>query len=141
MKVNISRIDKDKNSDVNAEVSKPMSKTSPRKNKNSEFVSTCHHFLIVGHIRPKFPKLSSLSTPKVRPLSRKHSCYHCGASGHTRPNCFKLFPLKRVSNRSHPLSKGFVPILGELSKALSFLTQFQKNSNSYSKCAFVFFFL
>ena len=48
----------------------------------------------------------------------------------TRPNCFKLFPHKRVSNRSHPLSKGSVPISGELLKVLSFLTQFQGNSNS-----------
>ena len=33
-------------------------------------------------------------------------------------------------NRSHPLSKDSVPILGELLKGLSFLTQFQGNSNS-----------
>ena len=114
-----------------------MSKTPPRKNTNSEFVHTCHHCHIVGHIRPNFPKLRSLSTSKVRPPSRKpsnskttHVCHHCGASGHTRPNCFKLFPHKRVLNRSHPLSKGSVPILGELLKALNSLTQFQGNSNS-----------
>ena len=100
-------------------------------NKNSEFVPTCHHCHIVGHIRPNCPKLRYLSTSKVRSPSRKlssskitHICHHCGASGHTRPNCLKLFPHKRVSNRSHPLSKGSVPILGELLKALSFLTQF-----------------
>ena len=57
-------------------------------------------------------------------------CYHCGVSGHTCPNCFKLFPYNRVSNRSYPLSKGPVPILGGLLKALSFLTQFQENLNS-----------
>ena len=114
-----------------------MSKTPSRKNKNSEFVPTYHHCHIVGHIRPNCPKLRSLSTPKVRPLSRKHSssktthvCHHCGVFGHTHPNCFKLFPCKRVSNRSHPLSKGSVPILGELLKTLSFLNQFQGNSNS-----------
>ena len=61
---------------------------------------------------------------------RPHVCHHCGVSGHIRPNCFKLFPHKRVSNRSHPLSKGSVPILSELLKVLSFLTQFQGNSNS-----------
>ena len=98
---------------------------------------TCHHCHIVGHIRPNCPKLRSLSTSKVRPPSRKlssskttHVCHHCDASGHTRPNCFKLFPHKRVSNRSHPFSKGSVPILGELLKVLSFLIQFQGNSNS-----------
>ena len=137
MKVNIARIDKGKNSDVNAEISKPMSKIPPRKNKNSEFVPTCHHCHIVGHIRPNCPKLRYPSTSKVRPPSRKlskskttHVCHHYGASGHTRPNCFKLFPHKRVSNRSHPLSTGSVPILSELLKVLSFLTQFQGNSNS-----------
>ena len=118
MKASIARIDNGKNSDVNAKVSKPMSKTCPKKNKNSEFVPICHHCHIVGHIRPNCPKLRSLSTSKVRPYSRKlssskttHVCHHCGASGHTHPNCFKLFPHKRESNRSHPLSKGSIPIL------------------------------
>lgn len=106
LKANIARIDKGKNFDVNTEVSKPMSKTPPRLNKNSKFVPTCHYCHIVGHIRPNCPKLRSLSTSKVRTSSRKlssskttHVCHHCGASGHTRPNCFKLFPHKRVSNR------------------------------------------
>ena len=99
-----------------------------------KFLNLCHHCHIVGHIRPNCPKLS---TSKVRPPSRKlssskttHVCHHCGGSGHTRPNCFKSFPHKQVSNRSHPLSKGSVPILGELLKILNFLTQFQGNSNS-----------
>ena len=43
LKANIAMIDKGKNSNVNAKISKPMSKTPPRKNKNSEFVLTCHH--------------------------------------------------------------------------------------------------
>ena len=101
LKVNIARIDKGKQSDINIEISKPMSKTPPRLNKNSKFVPICHHCHIIGHIRPNCPKLRSLSTAKVRPPSRKsssskttHICHHCGASGHTRPNCFKLFPYK-----------------------------------------------
>ena len=52
LKANIARIDKSKQSDVNTEVSKPMSKTPPRLIKNSEFVPTCHHCHIVGHIKP-----------------------------------------------------------------------------------------
>ena len=99
LKANIARIDKSKQSNVNLEVSKLMSKTPPRLNKNSECVPTCHHCHIVGHIRPNCPKLRSLSTFKVRPPSRKpsspkttHVCHHCSASGHTRSNCFKLFP-------------------------------------------------
>ena len=128
LKANIARIDKGKKFDINAKISKPMSKTSPRLNKNSEFVPTCHHCHIFG---PNCTKLRSLSTYKVRPPSKKpssskttHVCHHCDISGHTRPNCFKLSPHKQVSNRSHPLSRGFVPILGELLKTLSFLTQF-----------------
>jgi len=119
-----------------------MSKTLPSLNIKYiyiyKFAHTCHHCHIVGHIRPNCPKLKSLSTSKVRLPSRKsssfkttHVCHHCGASDHTRPNCFKLFPPKRVSNTSHPLSKSSVPIFGELLKDLSFLTQFQGNSNSF----------
>ena len=114
-----------------------MSKTPHSLNKKSKFVPTCHHCHIVGHIRPNCPKLRSLSTSKVRPPSMKprsskttQVCHHGGASSHTHPNCFKLFPYKRVYKRSHPLSKGSVPILGELLKVLSFLTQFQGNFNS-----------
>ena len=73
LKANIARIDKGKNSDVNAEVSKPMSKNPPRLNKNFDYVLTCHHCDIVGHIRLNCPKLRSLSTSKVRPPSGKHS--------------------------------------------------------------------
>ena len=101
MKANFARIDKGKISDVNAEVSKSMSKTLPRLNKNSVFVPTCHHCHIVGYIRTNCLKLRSLSAPKVRSPSRKPSssktarvCHHYGVSGHTRPNCFKLFPHK-----------------------------------------------
>ena len=137
LKGSFARIDKGKNFDDNAKVSKPMTKTPLRLKEKSEFVPTCHHCHIVGHIRPNCPKLRSLSTSKVKPPSRKlssskttHVCHHCGASSHTYPNCFKLFPHMRVANRSHPLSKDFIPILGELLKVLSFLTQFQGNSNS-----------
>ena len=98
MNANIAKIDKGKQSDANAKVSKPMSKTLPRLNKNSEFVPTWHHCHIVGHIRPNCPKLS---TSKVRPPSRKsssskatHVYHHCDGSSHTRLNCFKLFSHK-----------------------------------------------
>ena len=137
LKANIARIDKGKQSDVFVEVSKPMSKTPTRLNKNSKCVPICHHCHIVGHIRPNYPKLRSLSTSKVRPPSRKssssktvHVCHYCGVSGHIRPNCFKLYPQKQVSKRLEVSSQGPIPLFGELLKALSFLTQFQKNLNS-----------
>ena len=61
---------------------------------------------------------------------RPHVCHHCGVSGHIRPNCFKLYPQKQVPKRSRVSSQGPTPLFGELLKALSFLTQFQENSNS-----------
>ena len=67
LKVNIARIDKGKQSDINIEISKPMSKTPPRLNDKSEFVPICHHCHIVSHIRLNCSKLRSLSTSKVRP--------------------------------------------------------------------------
>ena len=107
MKANIGRIDKGKNFDVNAEVSKPMFETPHRMKEKYEFIPIYHHCHIVGHIRPNCPKLRSLSTSKVRPSSRvpsssktAHVCHHCGVSGHIRPNCFKLYPQKQVSKRS-----------------------------------------
>ena len=65
LKANIARIDKSKQSDVFVEVSKPMSKTPTRLNKNSKCVPICHHCHIVGHIRPNYPKLRSLSTLRL----------------------------------------------------------------------------
>ena len=104
LKANFARIDKVKISDVKAEVSKPMSKTSSRMKEKSEFVPICHHCYIVGHIRPNCPKLRSLSTSKVRLPSRvlsssktTHIYHHCGVFGHIHPNCFKLYPQKQVS--------------------------------------------
>ena len=111
LKANIARIDKGKQSNVNADVSKLMSKTPFRLNKNSKFVPICHNCHIVGHIRPNCPKLRFLSTSKVRSPSRKlssskttHVCHHCGVSRHTRPNCFKLHLQKQVSKWSEVFS-------------------------------------
>ena len=65
------------------------------------------------------------SSPKTA-----HVYHHCGVSRHIRPNCFKLYPQKQVSKRSQVPSHGSTPLFGELLKTLSFLTQFQDNSNS-----------
>ena len=96
--------------------------------------------------------ITDLSNSKffVRPHSRKssspktaHVCHRCGVFGHIHLNCFKLYPQKQVSKWSQVSSQGTTPLFGELLKVLSFLTQFQKNSNSsmsFSKhtrtCAF-----
>ena len=74
---------------------------------------------------------------------RPHVCHHRGVFGHIHLNCFKLYPHKQLSKRSQVSSQGPTPLFGELLKALSFLTQFQKNFNffmSFSRhtrtCAF-----
>ena len=46
------RLDKGKNSDVNAEISKFKSKLTDRLHKKFVFVLTCHLCGVVGHIRP-----------------------------------------------------------------------------------------
>ena len=32
---------------------------------------------------------------------RPHACHHCGISRHIHPNCFKLYPHRQLSKRSH----------------------------------------
>ena len=90
LKTNIARIDKGKNSNVDAEVSTSMSKTPPIIKVKSEFVLTYHHCHIVGHIKPNCPKLRSLSTSKVKPPTRKfssskitHVCHLCCFQSHS----------------------------------------------------------
>ena len=51
-KAYFTRLDKGKSSDIDIEVSKPMSKPSIRVHKKSVFVPTCHFCGVVGHIRP-----------------------------------------------------------------------------------------
>ena len=47
----VTRLDKGKSSDIDVEVSKPMSKPSIRVHKKSVFVPTCYLCGVVGHIR------------------------------------------------------------------------------------------
>ena len=51
-KAYFARLDKGKSSDVDAKVSKPMSKPTVRKHNKSVFVPTYHLCGIFGHIRP-----------------------------------------------------------------------------------------
>ena len=73
-------------------------------------------------VKPYYRKFSSSKTT--------HVCHRCGVFGHIHPNCFKLYPHKQLSKRLQVPSQGSTPLFGELLKALSFLTQFQENSNS-----------
>ena len=73
---------------------------------------------------------SETDLAKSKFFVRSHVCHHCSVSRHIHPNCFKLYPQKKVSKRSQVSSQGPTPLFGELLKVLSFLTQFQENFNS-----------
>ena len=96
-KTYIARLDKGKSSDVDAEISKLMSKPTVEEHNESVFVPTCHICDVVSHIRPfcfllrQKPKsetrfaVKNTDVPKFIPI-----CHFCGVSSHIRPNCHKL---------------------------------------------------
>ena len=63
------RLEKGRSSNVDAEISKPMSKPTARVQKNSVFVPTCHFCGVVGHIRPN----CSLLRQKPKSMTRSSS--------------------------------------------------------------------
>ena len=90
-------LDKGKSSDVDVEVSKPMSKPTVRKHNKSVFVPTCHLCGVIGHIRPNCSLLRQKPKSETRFVVRNTDvpkfvpvCHFCGVSGHIRPNCHKL---------------------------------------------------
>ena len=96
-KTYFARLDKCKSSDVNAEVSKLMSKSTVKEHNKSVFVPTCHLCGVVGHIRPNCSLLRQEPKPVTGNLTRNtdvpkfvHVCHFCGVRGHIRPNCHKL---------------------------------------------------
>ena len=96
-KAYFARLDKGKSSDVNAEVSKPMSKSTVREHNKSVFVPTCHLCGVIGHIRPNCSLLRQKPKSENRFAVRNTDvlkfvfvCHFCGVYGHIRPNCHKL---------------------------------------------------
>ena len=69
------------------------------------FVPTCHHYGVIGHIRPQYPKLKRKQHHDVRSLPKKPSgpkpivYHHCGAFSHLRPHCSKFWALKRIKRK------------------------------------------
>ena len=96
-KAYFARLDKGKSFDVDAEISKLMSKPTIREHNKSIFMPTYHLCGVVGHIRPNCslarqkPKFETRfvvrnnNVPKVVPV-----CHFCGVSGHICSNCQKL---------------------------------------------------
>ena len=96
-KAYFARLDKGKSSDVDVEISKPMSKSIVREHNKSVFVLTCHLCGVVGHIRPNCSLLRQKPKSKTRFVVSNTDvpkfvlvCHFCGVSGHIRPNCHKL---------------------------------------------------
>ena len=91
------RLDKGKSSNVDTEVSKPMSKPTASVQKKSVSMPTCHLCGVVGHIRPNCSLLRQKLKSETRIVVRNTDilkfvlvCHFCGISGHIRPNCPKL---------------------------------------------------
>ena len=88
------------------------------------------------------PKLENVVTKNPRAQKSKnkkfkqkkqHICHHCGATGHTRPNCYKWLATQQSnsmisSGNQNQFPSFFVP-LGDLLKALMFLL----NLNSFNR--------
>ena len=90
-------LDKGKSSDVDAEISKPMSKPTVREHNKYVFVPTCHLCSVVGHIRPNCSLLRQKPKSETRFVIRNadvskfvHVYHFYDVFGHIRPNCHKL---------------------------------------------------
>ncbi|KAF3516635.1 hypothetical protein DY000_02058936 [Brassica cretica] len=66
------------------------------------FIPVCHHFGVVGHIRPKCFRLLREKQHIERVYDmRTHgpTCYSCGVQGHIRRDCSKLIDQRGTSKR------------------------------------------
>ena len=81
---------------------------------------------------PKAKKANS-QNPKQR---KQHLCHHCGAAGHTRPNCYKWLATQQsndmiASGSQNQLQSSLAPF-GDLLKALMFLLNLNGFNSSSS---------
>ena len=72
----------------------------------------------------KNPKVKKANSQKPK-QKKQHICHHCGAAGHTRPNCYKWLATQQsngmiASGSQNQLQSSLAP-LGDLLKALMFL--------------------
>ena len=72
----------------------------------------------------KNPRAKKANSQKPK-QKKQHLCHHCGATGHTRPNCYKWLATQQsngmiASGSQNQLQSSFAP-LGDLFKALMFL--------------------
>ena len=71
------------------------------------------------------PKCNKVKNKKFQP-KKLHFCYHCGVSGHTRPNCYKWLATQQSNSVLSSGGQGQIPPslgpLEDLLKALMFLS-------------------
>ena len=85
--------------------SKSPFRSQPKVLAGSKFVLTCHHYSVIGHIRPQCHTLKREQNHVARSLPKKSSepkyivCHHCGAFGHLRPQCSKFHVFKRIKRK------------------------------------------
>ena len=123
-------------SNIKSQITKPKTK-DVREVKNDKGKS------ILG-ARPKVAKETKQnthrSTNKKSQPKKPHFYHHCGASGHTRPNCYKWLATQQsnsvLSFESQNQFQNSLASLGELLKAIMFLTNF----NGFNSPSFFFFF-
>ena len=73
----------------------------------------------------KNPKSKKANSQKPK-QKKQHLCHHCGATGHTRPNCYKWLATQQSNNmiasRSQNQLQSSLALPGDLLKALLFLS-------------------
>ena len=83
----------------------------------------------------KNPRAKKANSQKPK-QKKQHLCHHCGATGHTRPNCYKWLTTQQsngliASGNQNQLQSSFAP-LGDLLKALMFLSNLNGFNSSLS---------
>ena len=81
------------------------------------------------------PKSNKTKNKKSQP-KKPHFCHHCGASGHTRPNCYKWLATQQSNSVLSSGGQGQISPssgpLGDLLKALMFLSNLNSFNSSLS---------
>ena len=83
----------------------------------------------------KNPRAKKTNSQKPK-QKKQHLCHHCGAAGHTRPNCYKWLATQQSNNMitsgsQNQLQSSLAP-LGNLLKALMFLSNLNGFNSSPS---------
>ena len=81
------------------------------------------------------PKCNKVKNKKFQP-KKLHFCYHCGVSGHTRPNCYKWLATQQSNSVLSSGGQGQIPPslgpLEDLLKAFMFLSNLNGLNSSPS---------